>query len=80
MNDFKDKLTINWHSKVWWISVVSIMIVLIQQILKMFGLEMPAGMDSQILNIVNSLLVLGGLMGVIYDTSGDGGKNENENN
>jgi len=46
----------------------------------MFGLEMPAGMDSQILNIVNSLLVLGGLMGVIYDTSGDGGKNENENN
>ncbi|MCH4008156.1 phage holin [Companilactobacillus sp.] len=75
----KGKLTLDYHSKVWWVSVVSIILVLIQQVLKIFGVDMPAGLDTEIMNVVNSLLALGGLMGIIYDTS-NGGKNEKESN
>lgn len=78
MENLKSNLTIDYHSKVWWVSVVSIVLVLIQQVLKMFGVEMPSGLDTEIMNVVNSLLALGGLLGVIYDTS-NGGTNEKEN-
>ncbi|MQS52183.1 phage holin [Companilactobacillus mishanensis] len=73
----KDKLSLDYHSKVWWVSVVSIVLVLIQQVLKIFGVDMPSGLDTEIMNVVNSLLALGGLIGVIYDTS-TGGTNEKE--
>ena len=79
MENLKSNLTIDYHSKVWWVSVVSIVLVLIQQVLKMFGVEMPSGLDTEIMNVVNSLLALGGLLGVIYDTS-NGGTDEKENN
>ncbi len=79
MENLKSNLTIDYHSKIWWVSVVSIVLVLIQQILKMFGVEMPSGLDTEIMNVVNSLLALGGLLGVIYDTS-NGGTDEKENN
>lgn len=79
MENLKSNLTIDYHSKVWWVSVVSIVLVLIQQILKIFGVEMPSGLDTEIMNVVNSLLALGGLLGVIYDTS-NGGTDEKENN
>lgn len=78
MENLKSNLTIDYHSKVWWVSVVSIVLVLIQQVLKMFGVEMPSGLDTEIMNVVNSLLALGGLLGVIYDTS-NGGTDEKEN-
>ncbi|MCH4010383.1 MAG: phage holin [Companilactobacillus sp.] len=78
MENLKSNLTIDYHSKVWWVSVVSIVLVLIQQVLKMFGVEMPDGLDTEIMNVVNSLLALGGLLGIIYDTS-NGGTDEKEN-
>lgn len=78
MENLKSNLTIDYHSKVWWVSVVSIVLVLIQQVLKMFGVEMLDGLDTEIMNVVNSLLALGGLLGIIYDTS-NGGTDEKEN-
>ncbi|KRK80236.1 phage holin [Companilactobacillus nodensis] len=65
----KSKLSIDWHSPIWWASLVSILLVLIQQVLSIFGISMPEGLAQQITDVVNSLLSIGGLLGIIYDTS-----------
>lgn len=67
--NLKKNSTIDVHSKIWWVSVISILLVLIQQMLNMFGIQLPDGLPNQVMDIVNSILVLGGLTGVIYDTS-----------
>lgn len=67
----KAKLTIDWHSKVWWVSLISILLVLIQQVLKIFGVEMPPALSGEVMDVVNSFLALGGLLGIIYDTGGN---------
>ena len=69
LESFKKNSSIDIHSKVWWVSVVSILLVLIQQLLGLFGVQLPDGLSSRVMDIVNSILLLGGLTGVIYDTS-----------
>ncbi|APX73103.1 phage holin family protein [Companilactobacillus allii] len=64
-----NKLSIDWHSKVWWVSLISILLVLVQQVLALFNIQLPAELSGQVMDIVNSLLAVGGLVGIIYDTS-----------
>lgn len=66
----KNNLTLDVHSKVWWLSITSLFLVLIQQILGLFNVTLPAEIPSQITQIINTLLALGGAVGLIYDTTG----------
>lgn len=60
---------VNWHSKVLWTSLTALLIVLIQQVAKVFGFEFSTDMAGQIQGIVNTVLTILGLVGVIYDTT-----------
>jgi len=69
----KNKLTLDTHSRVWWISIVSLVLVLAQQIGHLFGWEITSDEVNQIMAIVNTLLAIAGSLGLIYDTSGKDG-------
>lgn len=60
---------VNWHSKVLWTSLSALLIVLFQQVAKVFGLEFSNDMAGQIQGIINSVLTILGLVGVVYDTT-----------
>lgn len=70
----KNKLTLDTHSKVWWVSIVSLILVLAQQVGHLFGWEITGDMVNQIMAIVNTLLAIAGSLGLIYDTSSKDGK------
>jgi len=70
----KNKLTLDTHSKVWWVSIVSLVLVLAQQVGHLFGWEITSDMVNQIMAIVNTLLAIAGSLGLIYDTSNNGDK------
>lgn len=65
----KEKLSIDVHSKIWWTSIISLGLVLAQQVAHLFGWEITSDMTNQIMAIVNSALAIGGLIGIIWDTS-----------
>jgi len=60
---------VDWHSKVLWTSLTALVIVLVQQVAKVFGIEFSNDMAGQIQGIVNTVLTILGLVGVIYDTT-----------
>lgn len=62
-------INVNWHSKALWASLTSLFIVLIQQIFVLFGLTLPEGFESQVGGLINTLLTIGGLFGIVYDTN-----------
>ena len=64
-----ENINVNWHSKALWISLTSLFIVLIQQIFALFGLTLPEGFESQVGGLINTLLTIGGLIGIVYDTN-----------
>ena len=65
----KNKLTIKNQNKTWWLSITSLVLVLIQQVGHLFGWEITSDEINQIMAIVNTLLVIAGSLGLIYDTS-----------
>lgn len=60
---------VDWHSKVLWTSLTALVIVLVQQIAKVFGVEFSNDLASQVQGIVNTALTILGLIGVVYDTT-----------
>ena len=62
-------INVNWHSKTLWASLTSLVIVLIQQVFALFGLSLPEGFESQVGGLINTLLTIGGLIGIVYDTN-----------
>lgn len=72
-NKLIDNLTLDTKSKVWWISVVSLVLVLVQQVGHLFGWEITSDMINQIMAIVNTILAIAGSLGLIYDTSVNNG-------
>lgn len=60
---------VDWHSKVLWTSLTALVIVLVQQIAKVFGVEFSNDLASQVQGIVNTVLTILGLIGVVYDTT-----------
>lgn len=60
---------VDWHSKVLWTSMTALVIVLVQQVAKVFGVEFSNDLASQVQGIVNTALTILGLVGVVYDTT-----------
>lgn len=65
----KNKLTLDIHSKAWWVSLISLILVFGQQIGHLFGWEITSDQVNQIMGIVNTILLIGGSLGLITDTS-----------
>ncbi|WP_338650988.1 phage holin [Listeria seeligeri] len=65
-------MKINWKvrmkSKVFWVSVIPLVLVLLQQLLGWFGVTIPADtINKQALDMVNSVFLLLGVLGVVND-------------
>ena len=60
---------VDWHSKVLWTSMTALVIVLVQQVAKVFGIEVSNDLANQVQGIVNTVLTILGLIGVVYDTT-----------
>jgi uncharacterized membrane protein len=58
---------INWHDPKLWAGLTSLAIVLVQQVMKIFGFEFPEGLQGQIIDAVNTLLTILGMLGVVSD-------------
>lgn len=65
----KNKLTLDTHSAVWWVSTLSLVGVLAQQVGHLFGWEITGEELNQAMGIVNTMLTIAGSLGLVYDTS-----------
>ncbi|ELX6563451.1 phage holin [Listeria monocytogenes] len=70
-------MKINWKvrvkSKVFWVSVIPLVLVLAQQLLGWVGVTIPADtINKQALDFVNSVFLLLGVLGVVNDPTTPG--------
>ncbi|EJS7263377.1 phage holin [Listeria monocytogenes] len=70
-------MKINWKvrmkSKVFWVSVIPLVLVLSQQLLGWFGVTLPVDtINKQALDLVNSVFLLLGVLGVVNDPTTSG--------
>ncbi|EAC5761156.1 phage holin [Listeria monocytogenes] len=70
-------MKINWKvrlkSKVFWVSVIPLILVLVQQVLGWFSVTIPVEtMNSEALDMINSVFLLLGVLGVINDPTTPG--------
>lgn len=81
MNKVKENAkNINWHDGKLWAGLISLLIVLVQQLMVAFGYNYPVDWQS-IVGIINTILTLLGMLGVISDVTAvntEGGKANNE--
>lgn len=71
---------INWHDGKLWAGLISLGIVLIQQLMVAFGYDYPVNWQN-IVGIINTVLTLLGMLGVLSDVTAvntEGGKANNE--
>ncbi|KAF0553162.1 holin [Pediococcus acidilactici] len=59
---------INWHDGKLWAGLISLLIVLVQQLMVAFGFTYPVDWQS-IVGIINTVLTLLGMLGVISDVT-----------
>ncbi|MBC2238316.1 phage holin [Listeria innocua] len=76
-------MKINWKvrmkSKVFWVSVIPLVLVLVQQLLGWFGVTIPADtINKQALDFVNSVFLLLGVLGVVNDPTTSGIKDSKQ--
>lgn len=70
-------MKINWKvrlkSKVFWVSLIPLVLVLIQQVAGWFGVTIPADtISTEALDMVNSVFLLLGVLGVVNDPTTPG--------
>lgn len=65
MNNVKN---INWHDGKLWAGLISLGIVLIQQLMVAFGYTYPVNWQN-IIGIINTVLTILGMLGVLSDTT-----------
>lgn len=65
----KNKFTIKNQNKAWWLSLASLIAVLIQQVFHLFGWEITSDEINTAMAIVNTVLVILGSLGLVTDTS-----------
>lgn len=65
MNNVKN---INWHDGKLWAGLISLLIVLIQQLMVVFGFNYPVDWQS-IIGIINTVLTILGMLGVVSDVT-----------
>ena len=59
---------INWHDGKLWAGLISLIIVLIQQLMVAFGFTYPVDWQN-VVGIINTVLTLLGMLGVISDVT-----------
>ncbi|MBC1459662.1 phage holin [Listeria welshimeri] len=70
-------MKINWRvrikSKVFWVSVIPLVLVLVQQVLGWFSVTIPADtINREALDMINSVFLLLGVLGVVNDPTTKG--------
>lgn len=65
-------MKINWEvrikSKTFWLSLIPILLVLIQQVLSWFGIEFAKELiENEVMQFVNTLFLLLGILGIVND-------------
>ncbi|MBC1614509.1 phage holin [Listeria welshimeri] len=70
-------MKINWRvrikSKVFWVSIIPLVLVLVQQVLGWFGVTIPADtINREALDMINSVFLLLGVLGVVNDATTPG--------
>ena len=65
----KNKFTIKNQNKAWWLSLASLIAVLVQQVFHLFGWEITGDEINTAMAIVNTVLVILGSLGLVTDTS-----------
>ncbi|EAF2349113.1 phage holin [Listeria monocytogenes] len=70
-------MKINWKvrvkSKVFWVSIIPLVLVLAQQLLGWFGVTIPADtINKEALDMINSVFLLLGVLGVVNDPTTKG--------
>lgn len=78
MANIKKKLALDVHSKVWWTSITALLIVLAQQVAHTLGWEISSETINGVTGIINTLLTIGGLLGVVVDTTSKDSTNEED--
>lgn len=71
---------INWHDGKLWAGLISLLIVLVQQLMIAFGYNYPVNWQN-IVGIINTILTILGMLGVLSDVTAvntEGGKANNE--
>lgn len=68
---------INWivrlKNKNFWIALIPAVIVLIQQVVKIFGIQINLGeLGNNLLDIVNSVFIILAILGIVVDPTTDG--------
>ncbi|MFA9354494.1 phage holin [Pediococcus pentosaceus] len=64
----KNVKNINWHDGKLWAGLISLLIVLVQQLMVAFGYNYPVNWQN-IVGIINTVLTLLGMLGVISDVT-----------
>ncbi|ARW19866.1 hypothetical protein S100892_01293 [Pediococcus pentosaceus] len=64
----KNVKNINWHDGKLWAGLISLLIVLVQQLMVAFGYTYPVNWQN-IVGIINTVLTLLGMLGVISDVT-----------
>lgn len=64
----KNVKNINWHDGKLWAGLISLGIVLVQQLMVAFGYNYPVNWQN-IVGIINTVLTILGMLGVISDTT-----------
>lgn len=64
---------INWHDGKLWAGLISLLIVLVQQLMVAFGYNYPVDWQN-IVGIINTVLTLLGMLGVISDVTAVSGQ------
>jgi phi LC3 family holin len=64
----KNLKNINWRDGKLWAGLISLLIVLVQQLMVAFGYNYPVDWQN-IVGIINTVLTILGMLGVISDTT-----------
>lgn len=64
----KNVKNINWHDGKLWAGLISLLIVLVQQLMVAFGYTYPVDWQN-IVGIINTVLTILGMLGVISDVT-----------
>ena len=76
----KKAKNINWHDGKLWAGLISLLIVLVQQLMAAFGFTYPIDWQN-VVGIINTVLTILGMLGVLSDVTAvntEGGKVNNE--
>ncbi|MCT1175788.1 phage holin [Pediococcus pentosaceus] len=69
MKNVKEKAkSIDWHDGKLWAGLISLLIVLVQQLMVAFGFTYPVDWQN-IVGIINTVLTILGMLGVVSDVT-----------